>query len=89
MQKVDGSLANISSDVGEVHRLLGTMADDASAQSLAISEITTAIGAMDQSTQQNAAMVRAVQFYQLKRNLARASKPARAAAYLSCRTELA
>jgi len=32
---------------------------------------------------------RAVQFYQLKRNLARASKPARAAAYLSCRTELA
>lgn len=34
------------------------MADDASAQSLAISEITTAIGAMDQSTQQNAAMVK-------------------------------
>lgn len=33
--------------------------------------------------------LRAVQFYQLKRNLARASKPARAAAYLSCRTELA
>jgi len=58
VQKVDGSLANISSDVGEVHRLLGTMADDASAQSLAISEITTAIGAMDQSTQQNAAMVK-------------------------------
>eukprot|EP01035_Chromulina_nebulosa_P025913 gene25913-33869_t len=57
VQKVDGALANISGDVDEVHKLLGTMADDATAQSSAISQITAAIGAMDQSTQQNAAMV--------------------------------
>jgi methyl-accepting chemotaxis protein len=57
VQKVDGALANISSDVDEVHKLLGTMADDASAQSTAITQISAAIGAMDQSTQQNAAMV--------------------------------
>ncbi|CAN5518396.1 hypothetical protein BH10PSE14_BH10PSE14_24030 [soil metagenome] len=57
VQKVDGALANISSDVDEVHKLLGTMADDATAQSSAITQISAAIGAMDQSTQQNAAMV--------------------------------
>jgi len=57
VQKVDGALANISGDVDEVHRLLGTMANDATAQSSAITQITAAIGAMDQSTQQNAAMV--------------------------------
>nr|WP_231621781.1 methyl-accepting chemotaxis protein [Sphingomonas sp. 37zxx] len=57
VQKVDGALANISSDVGEVHKLLGTMAEDATAQSSAISQISVAISAMDQSTQQNAAMV--------------------------------
>ncbi len=57
VQRVDGALANISSDVGEVHKLLGTMADDAAAQSSAITQISAAIGAMDQSTQQNAAMV--------------------------------
>ena len=57
VQKVDGALANISGDVGEVHKLLGTMADDAAAQSSTITQITAAIGAMDQSTQQNAAMV--------------------------------
>jgi methyl-accepting chemotaxis protein len=57
VQKVDGALANISSDVGEVHKLLGSMAEDATAQSSAITEISAAIGAMDKSTQQNAAMV--------------------------------
>jgi len=57
VQKVDGALANISGDVNEVHSLLGRIADDNQAQSTAISEITAAIGAMDQSTQQNAAMV--------------------------------
>ena len=57
VQKVDGALANISGDVAEVHKLLGTMADDAVAQSSTISQITVAISAMDQSTQQNAAMV--------------------------------
>ena len=57
VQNVDGALANISGDVGEVHKLLGAMADDAAAQSSAITQITAAISAMDQSTQQNAAMV--------------------------------
>ena len=57
VQKVDGALENISSDVGEVHQLLGSMAADNRAQSSAITEIAVAIGAMDQSTQQNAAMV--------------------------------
>jgi len=57
VQKVDGALANISSDVGEVHTLLAEMAADNQAQSAAITQISTAIGTMDQSTQQNAAMV--------------------------------
>ncbi|HWU96410.1 MAG TPA: methyl-accepting chemotaxis protein, partial [Sphingomonas sp.] len=57
VQKVDGALANISGDVGEVHTLLGQMASDNQAQASAISEISLAIGTMDQSTQQNAAMV--------------------------------
>ncbi len=57
VEKVDGALANISSDVGEVHTLLAEMATDNAAQSTAISQISTAIGTMDQSTQQNAAMV--------------------------------
>jgi methyl-accepting chemotaxis protein len=55
--KVDGALANISTDVGEVHTLLGSMAQDNSAQAMAIGEVATAIGSMDQGTQQNAAMV--------------------------------
>jgi methyl-accepting chemotaxis protein len=57
VQKVDGALANISGDVGQVHELLATMAEDNQAQSVAISQISIAIGTMDQSTQQNAAMV--------------------------------
>lgn len=57
VQKVDHALADISSDVGEVHELLGVMAADNQAQSTAINEISIAIGTMDQSTQQNAAMV--------------------------------
>jgi methyl-accepting chemotaxis protein len=57
VEKVDGALANISSDVGEVHTLLAEMATDNAAQSTAITQISTAIGTMDQSTQQNAAMV--------------------------------
>jgi methyl-accepting chemotaxis protein len=57
VQKVDGALANISGDVSEVHALLGQMASDNQAQSTAITEISIAIGTMDQSTQQNAAMV--------------------------------
>ncbi|AQR73587.1 methyl-accepting chemotaxis protein [Sphingomonas sp. LM7] len=57
VQKVDSALADISGDVGEVHSLLGQMASDNQAQSTAITEISIAIGTMDQSTQQNAAMV--------------------------------
>ena len=57
VEKVDGALINISGDVDEVHKLLGKMADDATVQSSAITQITEAISAMDQSTQQNAAMV--------------------------------
>ncbi len=57
VQKVDGALATISGDVSEVHKLLGTMANDATAQSSAVTEITAAISAMDKATQQNAAMV--------------------------------
>lgn len=57
VQKVDLALANISDDVAEVHVLLGEMAADNQAQSSAVTEISTAIQAMDQSTQQNAAMV--------------------------------
>ncbi|MBO9713460.1 methyl-accepting chemotaxis protein [Sphingomonas sp.] len=57
VQKVDGALANISGDVGEVHKLLADMASDNAAQSSAIVQISAAIGTMDQATQQNAAMV--------------------------------
>jgi methyl-accepting chemotaxis protein len=57
VEKVDGALANISSDVSEVHTLLAEMATDNQAQSTAITQISTAIGTMDQATQQNAAMV--------------------------------
>ena len=55
--QVDTALQNISADVGEVHQLLGQMASDNQAQALAITEINAAIASMDQSTQQNAAMV--------------------------------
>jgi methyl-accepting chemotaxis protein len=57
VHRVDGALANIAGGVAEVHSLLGQMASDNQAQSVAISEISVAIGSMDQSTQQNAAMV--------------------------------
>ncbi|QQV78948.1 methyl-accepting chemotaxis protein [Sphingomonas aliaeris] len=55
--KVDGALSDISGDVSQVHELLATMATDNQAQSAAITQISSAIGTMDQSTQQNAAMV--------------------------------
>jgi methyl-accepting chemotaxis protein len=57
VQKVDGALADISGDVGQVHALIGTMAEDNNAQSDAISQVSAAIGDMDRGTQQNAAMV--------------------------------
>ncbi|MEP9359889.1 methyl-accepting chemotaxis protein [Sphingomonas sp. KR3-1] len=57
VMKVDGALADISGDVGQVHALIGTMAEDNNAQSHAISQVSEAIGEMDRGTQQNAAMV--------------------------------
>jgi methyl-accepting chemotaxis protein len=57
VQRVDGALMGISDSVGEVHNLLGRLADDNRVQSTTISEISMAIGTMDASTQQNAAMV--------------------------------
>lgn len=57
VQKVDGALADISGDVSQVHELLGTMAADNLAQSAAVTQISVAVSTMDQSMQQNAAMV--------------------------------
>lgn len=57
VQKVDGALEDISQGIGEVHQLLGTMAADNQAQASAITQISSAVSQMDQSTQQNAAMV--------------------------------
>ncbi|QHL91816.1 HAMP domain-containing protein [Sphingomonas changnyeongensis] len=57
VQKVDGALAAISTDVSEVHKLLAAMANDNEAQASAITEISSAVASMDQATQQNAAMV--------------------------------
>ena len=57
VEKVDRALADTSGDVGEVHALLGQMAPDNQARSTAITQISVAIGTMDQSTQQDAAMV--------------------------------
>lgn len=57
VRKVDGAFVGISDDVAEVHDLLGNMAKDNGAQAGAVSEISTTVNAMDQATQQNAAMV--------------------------------
>jgi methyl-accepting chemotaxis protein len=57
VQRVDGAFENISGGVGQVHKLLGQMAEDNQAQSAAISQISVAVSTLDHSTQQNAAMV--------------------------------
>jgi methyl-accepting chemotaxis protein len=57
VKKVDQALVDISGDVGQVHQLLGRMSEDNQAQSSAITQILAAVRTMDQSTQQNAAMV--------------------------------
>lgn len=57
VQRVDGAFETISEGVGEVHALLGRMAEDNQAQSTAITQISVAVSTMDHSTQQNAAMV--------------------------------
>ncbi|QHL90830.1 chemotaxis protein [Sphingomonas changnyeongensis] len=57
VERVDTALAAIADDVGTVHALLADIARDNAAQSAAITQINAAIGSMDQSTQQTAAMV--------------------------------
>ncbi|MDQ0250822.1 methyl-accepting chemotaxis protein [Sphingomonas kyeonggiensis] len=57
VQRMDTALEAISGGVGAVHKLLDAMAADNQAQSTAITQIVTAVNEMDQSTQQNAAMV--------------------------------
>lgn len=57
VQKIDHALTDISDGVGEVHGLLGSMASDNQAQAAAITQISASVLNMDQSTQQNAAMV--------------------------------
>jgi len=57
VQRVDAALEQISASVGNVNGLLETMAEDNQAQASAIAEIVSAVSDMDNSTQQNAAMV--------------------------------
>ena len=57
VRQVDGALTGISENVSDVHQLLDTIANENAEQSSAIGEITSAIAAMDQTAQQNAAMV--------------------------------
>lgn len=57
VQRVDGALANISSDVTQVHHLLASIAGDNQDQATAITQISAAVAGMDRATQQNAAMV--------------------------------
>jgi methyl-accepting chemotaxis protein len=57
VQKVDSALVEISTDVGEVHSLLDKIAQDNNAQSFAITEVSSAISTMDQTTRQTSAMV--------------------------------
>ncbi|QSR19807.1 methyl-accepting chemotaxis protein [Novosphingobium sp. KA1] len=57
VEQVDEAFTGIAQDMGQVHALLGGVAGDNAAASETVSEITTAIGAMNLATQQNAAMV--------------------------------
>ena len=57
VQKVDTALVDISTDVSEVHSLLDKIAQDNHAQSFAITEVSSAIGTMDQTTRQTSTMV--------------------------------
>ncbi|CAH0356147.1 MAG: protoglobin domain-containing protein [Sphingobium sp.] len=57
VQKVDSSFSGISDGVSHVHESVGSMASGNHAQASAIAEIAATITMIDQSTQQNAAMV--------------------------------
>ncbi|MBW4330391.1 methyl-accepting chemotaxis protein [Stakelama sp. CBK3Z-3] len=57
VRSVDTALANITGSVQQVHEFVESMATDNRAQVVTIGEIASAMNTMDQSTQQNAAMV--------------------------------
>ena len=57
VMRVDGALADITTDVSKVNALLESLASDNKAQASAITEISSAVENMDRSTQHNAAMV--------------------------------
>ncbi|WP_052134418.1 methyl-accepting chemotaxis protein [Sphingomonas sp. 37zxx] len=55
--RVDAALVRIADATGQVHTLLDSMSHENRAQAEAITDIATAVAAMDRATQQNAAMV--------------------------------
>ncbi len=57
VRRVDSALGAIVGDVNEVHSLLETMAQDNQVQATAVTQVATAVNSIDQTTQQNAAMV--------------------------------
>ncbi|MBT0671734.1 cache domain-containing protein [Novosphingobium profundi] len=57
VERVDGAFETITQGVQQVHDLLDSVTQDNTASSVAVSQITSAIGAMNEATQQNAAMV--------------------------------
>tara|TARA_Y100000815_G_scaffold23343_1_gene19667 strand:- start:31 stop:2193 length:2163 start_codon:yes stop_codon:yes gene_type:complete len=57
VDKVDGALDRITGNMDEVQQLVEAMSRANAAQANTIAEINVAMGQMDQSTQQNAAMV--------------------------------
>ncbi|WP_237718452.1 methyl-accepting chemotaxis protein [Sphingomonas sp. HT-1] len=57
VRRVDSALGAIVGDVNEVHSLLETMATDNQVQASAVTQVATAVNSIDQTTQQNAAMV--------------------------------
>ncbi|WP_443019142.1 methyl-accepting chemotaxis protein [Sphingomonas sp.] len=57
VRRVDSALGAIVGDVNEVHSLLEVMAKDNQVQATAVTQVATAVNSIDQTTQQNAAMV--------------------------------
>jgi methyl-accepting chemotaxis protein len=57
VSRVDRSLETIAGEVDRVHSLVETMARDNDAQATAISEVSSTVGMLERTTQQNAAMV--------------------------------
>jgi methyl-accepting chemotaxis protein len=57
VRRVDSALGAIVGDVNEVHSLLETMAKDNQVQASAVTQVASAVNSIDQTTQQNAAMV--------------------------------